>query len=129
MVVQRHRLDAKRCGQAAAHAYFGALVSGADLDYAPDSAHPKVGRFLPAELMPLAASHMSDGRFLLLDFVGDEQFGATVSGNERVQIVRHPRDYDVDALLIRPDGYVAWAGGTADIAGLHDAIGRWFCAK
>jgi hypothetical protein len=33
----------------------------------------------------------------------------------------HP---DHPALLIRPDGFVAWAGITAD--GLVDALTRWF---
>ena len=35
-------------------------------------------------------------------------------------------DLAADALLIRPDGYVAWAGATSD--GLQDALHRWFGA-
>ena len=30
-----------------------------------------------------------------------------------------------DAVLVRPDGYVAWVGGGSD-AGLTDALDRWF---
>jgi bifunctional hydroxylase/dehydrase len=34
---------------------------------------------------------------------------------------------DVDAVLVRPDGYIAWvaAGGSGE-AGLSDALSRWF---
>ncbi|MEU9413210.1 SDR family oxidoreductase [Streptomyces sp. NPDC048281] len=35
-----------------------------------------------------------------------------------------PRDGLAAAVLVRPDGYVAWAGDTAD--GLHEALDRWF---
>jgi 3-(3-hydroxy-phenyl)propionate hydroxylase len=30
------------------------------------------------------------------------------------------------AVLIRPDGHVAWAGGGADDGGLRDALTTWF---
>jgi 2-polyprenyl-6-methoxyphenol hydroxylase-like FAD-dependent oxidoreductase len=113
----------------AAHAYFGALVSGADLDYAPDSTHPLVGRFLPSDLMPEATSHMNDGHFLLIDFIGDERFSQAVSGNDRVRIIRYPNNTsDASALLIRPDGYVAWAGELADTISLNDTLDQYFCA-
>nr|WP_162793692.1 hypothetical protein [Streptomyces paludis] len=32
---------------------------------------------------------------------------------------------EVAALLIRPDGYVAWASPTPDPAGLPEALDRW----
>jgi len=36
------------------------------------------------------------------------------------------KDPVADAILIRPDGHVAWAGG--DVSGLRDAVRRWFGA-
>lgn len=110
-----------------AHRYFAALVSGADVDYAPDSAHPAVGRFLPIELLPVAAEHMSDGRFLLIDLVGDERITEMVSGYAKVQVIRQKwAGSDVAALLVRPDGYVAWTGTYPNAAGLPEALRQWF---
>jgi 2-polyprenyl-6-methoxyphenol hydroxylase-like FAD-dependent oxidoreductase len=109
-----------------AHEYFGALVSGADLDYEPDSAQPMVGRFLPNELLPLAAEHMSDGRFLLIDMVGVDWLTDVVASNDRVRVVGHSSVDDLAAVLVRPDGYVTWVSTDGDTAGLSAAIGRWF---
>ncbi|GHE61698.1 FAD-dependent monooxygenase [Streptomyces griseoaurantiacus] len=112
----------------AAHEYFGALVSGADVDYAPDSAQMLVGRFLPDAFQPLAVEHMGDGRFLLLDLVGSEGIRAAVDGNDRVRFVHCKMSgADVTALLVRPDGYVAWVGVDTESAGLSEALDQW-CA-
>ncbi|MCV7225148.1 FAD-dependent monooxygenase [Mycolicibacterium komossense] len=109
-----------------AHEYFGGLVSGADLDYAPDSAHPLVGRFVPSELLNMAAEHMTDGRFLLIDSVGGERLSDMVAGNDRVRVVHQDRpESEVTALLVRPDGYVAWIGSDANSAGLPEALHQW----
>lgn len=43
----------------------------------------------------------------------------------RVDIVTAATDEPpADALLIRPDGHIAWAG--ADVAGLLEALSHWF---
>ncbi|MFD5747447.1 hypothetical protein [Streptomyces sp. NPDC127033] len=48
-----------------------------------------------------------------------------MDGADRVRLVHRPvPDPDAAALLVRPDGYVAWAG--ADTAGLRDALDRWY---
>ncbi|MEU6479703.1 FAD-dependent monooxygenase [Streptomyces sp. NPDC047017] len=110
----------------AAHEYFGALVSGADVDYAPDSAQPLVGRFLPDGLQPVAAEHLSDGRFLLLDLVGSRRIRAAADGYDRVRVVPVQAPCTgTAALLARPDGYVAWVGVDADAAGLPEALDQW----
>ncbi|WP_188114381.1 aromatic-ring hydroxylase C-terminal domain-containing protein [Streptomyces apricus] len=36
-------------------------------------------------------------------------------------------DADVTALLVRPDGYVAWVGVDTESAGLSEALDQW-CA-
>lgn len=111
-----------------AHEYFGALVSGADLDYAPDSPHPMIGRFLPSEVLPLATEHMRDGHFLLIDMVDEERFSDIVASNDRVRVVRHSADSDVAAMLVRPDGYVTWVSTDGDTLGLSAALDQWFAA-
>ena len=35
-------------------------------------------------------------------------------------------DRPADAILIRPDAYIAWAGGSDDPAGLREALSGWF---
>ncbi|GAA0854279.1 FAD-dependent monooxygenase [Streptosporangium amethystogenes subsp. fukuiense] len=92
------------------------LLAGADLPYPmPAPPHPLLGRFLtdlPARLHEPA----SKARPLLLDPTGSLR-------------VRHSR-VDVvpvqapPALLLRPDGYVAWAGTPDDT--LDDALRIWF---
>jgi hypothetical protein len=44
----------------------------------------------------------------------------------RIDVVsaRCPSGAPADALLIRPDGYVAWAGASSD--GLNRALRQWF---
>jgi hypothetical protein len=60
------------------------------------------------------------GRPLLLDPSG---LGSVAAGwRDRVDVV----SCDGPALLLRPDGFVAWAGDSAD--GLVDALTRWFGA-
>lgn len=110
----------------AAHAYFGALVSGADIDYAPDSTHLLVGRLLPSDLISEATPHMNDGHLLLVDCVGDKQICEAVSDIDRVRIVHYRSSTDAAALRIRPDGYVAWAGEKADIGNLNK-LNLYFC--
>ncbi|GAA4968913.1 FAD-dependent monooxygenase [Nonomuraea thailandensis] len=85
--------------------------------------HPLVGRFVPD--LELAggvrvAGLMRAARPVLLDLGG----GARVAG-DWIDVVRaRCDDPPADALLIRPDGYVAWAG--AD--GLAEAAEEWFGA-
>jgi 2-polyprenyl-6-methoxyphenol hydroxylase-like FAD-dependent oxidoreductase len=62
------------------------------------------------------------GRGLLLDRTGQ----LAVDGwSDRVDLVADPAAaLDVPALLLRPDGYVAWIGD--DQQGLDDQLARWF---
>ncbi|QFY12868.1 hypothetical protein GBF35_45515 [Nonomuraea phyllanthi] len=81
----------------------------------PAPPHPLLGRFLtdlPARLHQPA----SDARPLLLDPTG----GLRVR-HSRVDVVPVQAP---PALLLRPDGYVAWAGTPDDT--LDDALRTWF---
>ncbi|KFU77948.1 2-polyprenyl-6-methoxyphenol hydroxylase [Amycolatopsis lurida] len=93
----------------AAKRHFIAMGNGADIDYAPDAAHPLVGRFAP--LPPMS----EDGRAVLV--ARDDEVRAAANG--RVRLV----EADVDqAFLVRPDGYVAWAAPDGETTGLTEAL-------
>ncbi|MET1044337.1 MAG: FAD-dependent monooxygenase [Microbacteriaceae bacterium] len=67
---------------------------------------------------------LHDGRGLLLDRTGT----LSVAGrSDRVEHVSAPdAELDAPAVLLRPDGYVAWLG--EDQADLERQLGRWFGA-
>ncbi|WP_433438073.1 FAD-dependent monooxygenase [Nonomuraea sp. CA-141351] len=89
---------------------------------APDAvAHPLVGRFAPDLALSdgrRLAELMRRGRPVLLDLGG-----GPVLDDDWIDVVRtRADDPPADALLIRPDGYVAWAGKD----GLAEAAQEWF---
>ncbi|MEU7898923.1 FAD-dependent monooxygenase [Nonomuraea sp. NPDC049152] len=113
-----------------AQRHFLDMVNGTDIDYAPGSAHPLVGRFLP-DLEIKDAGYARDlqagGHGLLLDLADSAEVRRAASGHgDRVRVITGAApDGSVEglaALLVRPDGYVAWVG--AD--GLADALTTWF---
>ena len=64
------------------------------------------------------------GRGLLLDRTGRLSVGGRADRVDHV--VDGSAELDVPAVLLRPDGHVAWAG--ADPSGLDGALARWFGA-
>jgi 3-(3-hydroxy-phenyl)propionate hydroxylase len=120
---------------------FAARMSGLDIHYDLGDGHPLLGRRMPDLELVMAAGRVSvftllrDARPVLLD-VG-QPGGIDIAGwSDRIRLVR--ADYGggwelpvlgavsaPSAVLIRPDGHVAWVGrGSAD--GLTDALTRWF---
>ncbi|WP_431897110.1 FAD-dependent monooxygenase [Nonomuraea sp. bgisy101] len=103
------------------------LISGAGLRYDLGSAHDLVGRFVPdltvktAEGSFRVAELMRSGRGLLLVLDGravPEEWAG------RVETVRGACEAaPADALLVRPDGHVAWAAGDGS---LTEALTTWF---
>ncbi|RKT83679.1 2-polyprenyl-6-methoxyphenol hydroxylase [Saccharopolyspora antimicrobica] len=67
---------------------------------------------------------MHGGRGLLLDQTGQLSAGGWADRVDHVVDVSE--ELDVPAVLLRPDGYVAWAG--KDQSGLEDRLRRWFGA-
>jgi 2-polyprenyl-6-methoxyphenol hydroxylase-like FAD-dependent oxidoreductase len=104
------------------------LISGADIRY-HDGPHPLIGRWAPDLMVGSTrlAELMRTGRPLLVDLTPEGAFAATVS-TDRIEVVAAHGESPI-ALLIRPDGYVAWAAeqdGVAEQDGLRDALARWF---
>jgi hypothetical protein len=65
---------------------------------------------------------MHPGRGLLLSL--DDTPRSLGGWAERVDHVLAKTDEDIDAVLIRPDGYIAWSA--SDEEPLETALARWF---
>ncbi|QFY09712.1 FAD-dependent oxidoreductase [Nonomuraea phyllanthi] len=113
-----------------------ALLAGADVRHDMGEERPAAptGRFVPPLEVTTAdgrtrrlAELLRQARPLLLDLTGGDDLAATAEAwSDRVRRVSATAagQAPAPALLIRPDGYVAWAG--ADPDGLKAALTRWF---
>ncbi|MFE2015790.1 FAD-dependent monooxygenase [Streptomyces sp. NPDC059491] len=116
------------------------MVTGLDITYdAGAGDHPLLGRRLPD--FPLDAEEggataykaLHGGRAVLFDLSGDAAVTAAAGPwRDRVDTVTaaaRPQGAlaDVDAVLVRPDGYTAWIAADG-ATGLTDALNRWFGA-
>jgi hypothetical protein len=117
------------------------LVSGLDVRYELGGGHPLVGRRMP-DLELLGADGpvrvfelLHEGRAVMLNF-GESGGFDIAPWAERVQVIEAECDGPWElpvlgavgapaALLIRPDGYVAWVGNGTDVE-LRDALTAWF---
>ncbi|MFI1225228.1 MULTISPECIES: rifampin monooxygenase [unclassified Streptomyces] len=108
------------------NAYVTGMITAVDVRYDFGEGHALLGRRLRD--LTLKGGRLydltHDGRGLLLDATG----GLSVAGwADRVDhVVDVADELDVPAVLLRPDGHVAWAG--QEQAGLLDALPRWFGA-
>jgi 3-(3-hydroxy-phenyl)propionate hydroxylase len=117
------------------------LISGLDIRYDLGEGHPLLGRRMPdldlvcADGPRRVFELLHDGRPVLLNLDAPGAFDGTPRA-DRVQVV--DADYAgawelpvlgavtaPSAVLIRPDGYVAWVGEVTD-PGLPDALTTWF---
>ncbi|MFF4594548.1 FAD-dependent monooxygenase [Amycolatopsis sp. NPDC001319] len=104
------------------------LLSGADIRYGDDP-HPLVGRWAPDLSSDGVAAAYRAARPVLVDLTSDGSVSsAAAAWADRVDPVTDATGVDATALLIRPDGYVAWASSDArpDVGGLEKALTRWF---
>jgi bifunctional hydroxylase/dehydrase len=116
------------------------MVTGLDIRYDVGTGdHPLLGRRLPDQDLLIGdrktSTHelMTAGRPLLLDMGDDATLREAATGwSDRVDIVTAtPHDPSVPAanLLVRPDGYIAWAAtGDDQRVTLTEALTRWFGA-
>lgn len=117
--------------------YFTKLIGGLWLTYDLGGGHPLTGHRAPdPELVrpdgttARAGGLCQDGSALLLDLAGSAAVQAVAEPwADRVRMVAAKASGlpGVAALLIRPDGFVAWAAADADdTSGLGDALATWF---
>lgn len=122
-------------------AHVAGLISGLDIRYDLGDGHPLLGRRMPdldlrgAGGPSRVSELLHDARPLLLDLAGDDAVDPGPWA-DRVRLVRAGCDGPWElpvlgavtapaAVLVRPDGYVAWVGeGAAD--GLTEALATWF---
>jgi 2-polyprenyl-6-methoxyphenol hydroxylase-like FAD-dependent oxidoreductase len=120
---------------------FAAMMSGLDIHYDLGEGHPLLGRRMPdldlvtANGPLLVFTLLYDARPVLLNFGEPGGFDITPWA-DRVRLIDArcvgPWELPVigavtapNAVLIRPDGYVAWAGDRHPL-GLPDALTTWF---
>jgi 2-polyprenyl-6-methoxyphenol hydroxylase-like FAD-dependent oxidoreductase len=113
--------------------YFVEKISGALLRYDLPGDHSLIGRSAPdlefgdgSRLGPL----LEDGMGLLLDLAGKEEL-STLSqrwtGRLKYVSAEAKDTHGLTALLLRPDGFVAWAADTSpNLTVLEETICRWF---
>jgi 2-polyprenyl-6-methoxyphenol hydroxylase-like FAD-dependent oxidoreductase len=120
---------------------FAAMMSGLDIHYDLGDGHPLLGRRMPD--LDLITDNgprrlftlLHDARPVLLNLVEPGGFDVAPWA-DRVQLINANYDGKWDlpaigavtapaAVLIRPDGYVAWVGEQNDL-GLADALTAWF---
>ena len=113
--------------------YFAERVWAGTLHYDLGGIHPLVGRSVPDfELADgkRLGELLQTGSGLLLDFDGRPSLEALVRGcNGRIAYVSgDAKDrLGLNAVLVRPDGFVAWAADTdPDIDEAAEAASRWF---
>jgi 3-(3-hydroxy-phenyl)propionate hydroxylase len=119
---------------------FAAMMSGLDIRYGTEEGHPLLGRRMPDLQIVTAAGPvrvftlLHKASAVLLNFGAGPIDIAAWAG--RVQQVdgKYTGPWELPALgpvvapgavLVRPDGYVAWVG-QADESGLAEALVRWF---
>ncbi|MFF2075801.1 FAD-dependent monooxygenase [Kitasatospora sp. NPDC058162] len=120
-------------------ARIAALMAGSDVRYATGCSHPLAGGFAPELALdtPDGSTRLAElahsGRPLLLDLTGGTLGLAdrAAGWKDRVDVLAAdcaPAQPPAGALLLRPDGYVAWAcaPGEADREGLDRALRDWF---
>nr|WP_064247409.1 FAD-dependent monooxygenase [Rhizobium leguminosarum]OAP94643.1 FAD-dependent oxidoreductase [Rhizobium leguminosarum] len=112
--------------------YFAERVWGVSLRYDLGGSHPLVGRSAPDfELAngTKLGDHLREGKGLLLDFDAGAPLQALAGRWKGITYVAgDARDrLGLSALLVRPDGFVAWAGeAVPDNEEAAQAASRWF---
>ena len=126
---------------------YAAMISGLDIRYDVGDGHPLLGRRMPdldlvtADGPERVFTLLQHARPVLLNLGEPGGFDITPwAGRVELTDAKHAGRWELPvlgavtapaAVLIRPDGHVAWAGGPAGPAdpahpGLPDALATWF---
>ncbi|MEU4190881.1 FAD-dependent monooxygenase [Kribbella sp. NPDC026611] len=100
------------------------LMSGADIHYF-NGPHPLTGHWAPDLLVgeQRLAELLRTARPVLVDLLPGSPYAQSVT-SERIDVAVGEGAF---AMLVRPDGYVAWAASDAgDVDGLRDGLAKWF---
>lgn len=112
--------------------HLAGLLAGSDVRYDVGDEHPLSGLMVPDLTLGdgrRVADLLHDARPVLLDLFGGAAAAAAAAWADRVDAVTGAIDDAPAALLIRPDGYIAWAADTFeadDAVRLRAALTRWF---
>lgn len=112
--------------------YMAERVWGTGVRYDLDGNHPLVGRSVPDFELSDGThlnEHLRHGKALLLDFTGSDSV-QKLAGRCRNQLSCIACDAmgrsDLNTLLVRPDGFVAWASDhPSDGSGAIQALSQW----
>ncbi len=104
------------------------LMSGLATRYDLGADRDEVGRLIGDRVGaqdngPSLFARLAEGDGVLFDASGDERAAQVAAGFARVHCVPLATG---PSLLVRPDGCVAWAAEAGDMAGLAEALARWF---
>jgi 2-polyprenyl-6-methoxyphenol hydroxylase-like FAD-dependent oxidoreductase len=113
--------------------YIAGRLSGMYTQYDLGGDNPIVGHSVPnfeLEDGTMIGEVMHDGHGVLLDFIGSASL-KKVAGEYRDQINyvsgRAEEQFGLSAVLVRPDGFVAWAAESEpNEHSLRQAVSRWF---
>ncbi|MFZ0551925.1 MAG: FAD-dependent monooxygenase [Steroidobacteraceae bacterium] len=112
--------------------YFAEKISGISLHYNLGGDHPLIGYSAPDfqfEDDTRLGNLLHDGKAVLLDFAGSKELHALAQTRSGLKYVsaRAKDGTGFSALLIRPDGFVAWASESEpEMGSAAAAIQRWF---
>ncbi len=113
--------------------YVAGRVWGVDIRYNLGDSHPLLGRSVPNFEFTNGQTInelLRDGRGLLVDFGMNESLRilADKYGDQLTYVAGRAKDQlGLSALLIRPDGIIAWAADqNPDVSTLRDAADKWF---
>ncbi|MCH8621065.1 FAD-dependent monooxygenase [Undibacterium sp. TS12] len=116
--------------------YMAARVWGVFTHYDLEGSHPLTGRSVPnieLESGTFVGELMRDGKGMLLDFdmnVTLAKLVAEYGGQVKYVAANAKESLGLSALLIRPDGIVAWASdGGFDEQAVRQALALWFAAQ
>ena len=143
---ERSRALAEVCAHLAeidqARVWLAGIVSGLDVHYELGEGHPLLGRRMPDLDLQLNGDRrrvyelLRDGRPLLIN-LGEAGRLDTAGWEDRVGVIEagYGGEWELpvtgvvaapSAVLVRPDGYVAWVDEARSSAGLGDALTTWF---